>query len=262
MSHKLRVGILLAVTVFGVLAVFSFPPVPQDPDYHNFADTYSLLGIPNFGDVTSNLVFVAVGLMGLAVLTRVSGRQEVFYLPQEKWMFVLTFGGTIFIGFGSMYYHWSPDDANLLWDRLPMTVVFVSVFALVLADRLGPQVGVAALGPLVFVGLTSVLYWDHTERLGQGDLRPYVLVQFLPMILIPLLFFLFPPRYSGSVAFVSVLAWYVVAKVFEHFDAWIYSGTAEIVSGHTLKHIISGAALFFLVPYLQNRKRLKEAPAG
>ncbi|MCF8720749.1 ceramidase domain-containing protein [Nitrospina gracilis] len=257
MSHKTRVGILLAVTVFGVLVVFSFPPLAQDPDYHNFADTHSLLGIPNFGNVASNLMFVVVGAIGLVVLGRVSGRQDRFYLPQERWMFAILFGGTVLIGLGSMYYHWSPGDATLLWDRLPMTVVFMSVFVVVLADRLGPRVGLAALGPLVFFGIATALYWDHTETLGQGDLRPYILVQFMPMILIPLLFFLFPPRYSGSVAFVKVLAWYVVAKVFEHFDAWVYSGTAGMVSGHTLKHLIAGAALFFMIGYLDARRRLR-----
>ncbi|MGP0630370.1 ceramidase domain-containing protein [Nitrospina sp. 32_T5] len=259
MSHKTRVGILLAMTVLSVLAVFSFPPVGQDPDYHSFADTYSLLGIPNFGNVVSNLAFVVVGLMGLTVLRKVSQRPGSFYLPQEKWMFFIAFVGTILIGFGSMYYHWSPGDSTLLWDRLPMTVVFMSVFAGVLADRMGPRVGLAALGPLVFVGLASVLYWDHTETLGQGDLRLYVLVQFLPMILIPLLFLLFPPRYGGSVAFVKILAWYVVAKFFEHFDVWIYSGTAGIMSGHTMKHLLAGAALFFLIPYLQERRRVEGA---
>lgn len=260
MNSKTRIGILLGVAALFTLVVFSFPPLAQDPDYHNFADRIRFLGIPNFANVVSNLVFVMVGIMGLATLKRVSMQEQTFYRPQETIFFVLIFAGALLTGLGSAYYHWAPGDATLLWDRLPMAIVFMAVFALILADRLGIELGLLALGPLVFLGLVSVLYWDHTETLGQGDLRPYILVQFLPILLLPVLLILFPAHYSKSIYFVKLVGWYLVAKILEQLDAWVFTGTAGIVSGHTLKHLVAGTALFFLVSYLEERRCLR--PVG
>ncbi|CAI2718447.1 hypothetical protein [Nitrospina watsonii] len=260
MNSKTRMGVLLGVAALFTLAVFSFPPLAQDPDYHNFADHIRFLGIPNFADVISNLVFGVVGVMGLAALKRVAMHEQTFYRPQETIFFVLIFTGAFLTGLGSAYYHWAPGDATLLWDRLPMAIVFMAVFALILADRLGIELGLLALGPLVFLGLVSVLYWDHTETLGQGDLRPYILVQFLPILLLPVLLVLFPARYSKSICFVKLVGWYLVAKIFEQLDAWVFTGTAGMVSGHTLKHLVAGTALFFLVSYLEERRCLR--PVG
>lgn len=256
-GFKTRVWIVVLVALLLVLATFSFPPVAQDPDFHNFADRVRFLNIPNFANVISNLVFVVVGIMGLGVLKETAGRERNFYMPQELLFFFLAFTGTVLTGVGSAVYHWAPSNTTLLYDRLPMTIVFMSLFALILSDRLGIKTGLAALGPLVFVGMGSVLYWDHTEIMGRGDLRPYALVQFLPIALIPLLFVLFPPHYTRSEYFLYLVGWYLVAKAFEHFDAWIYSGTAGIISGHTLKHLIAGTTLFFLILYLRERRPLK-----
>jgi hypothetical protein len=48
------IGFTLAVAAAAVLA----PRIPQSQSYHDFADHRALLGIPNFGDVASNLLFV------------------------------------------------------------------------------------------------------------------------------------------------------------------------------------------------------------
>ena len=50
-----RGWLLGAVTVGGVAAACWFPPLPQDPTYHVFADRRTFFGIPNFWNVCSNL---------------------------------------------------------------------------------------------------------------------------------------------------------------------------------------------------------------
>src|SRR5262249_31672083 len=104
----LMMGILAAVSLTALLLV---PPISQDQDYHQFADQRTLLGIPHFWNVASNLPFVAVGALGL----------HKFY--QRPATFVL-FSGFLLTGFGSTYYHWNPSDETLFWDRLPMTLCF------------------------------------------------------------------------------------------------------------------------------------------
>jgi hypothetical protein len=87
---------------------------------------------------------------------------------------------------GSTYYHLRPDNGTLFWDRLPMTVVFVSLLA---------DAGLLLLLPLVALSVASVLYWRFAN-----NLRLYGLVQYYPMAALPLVVVLFPPRYSGAAA--------------------------------------------------------------
>ena len=114
----------------------------------------------------------------------------------------------------------------------------------------------ALLGPLLVLGIASVLYWMHTESLGRGDLRFYALIQFLPILFIPIIFFLFPARFNHSRYFLNILGWYLLAKVFEHFDADVFDITAQTLSGHSIKHLLAGVAIFYLVRYMEERRPL------
>ena len=60
-----RVLILIGLLVAGFLGLLALEPIPQSPNYHRFADTRSLLGIPNFNDVASNAGFAVVGILGV-----------------------------------------------------------------------------------------------------------------------------------------------------------------------------------------------------
>jgi hypothetical protein len=58
--------IFLGLMAASLAALPLLPPIPQDQDYHHFADTRALLGIPNVWNVISNLPFIAAGAVGLA----------------------------------------------------------------------------------------------------------------------------------------------------------------------------------------------------
>jgi hypothetical protein len=138
-----------------------------------------------------------------------------------------------------------------------MTLGFMSLFAAMIAERVDLRVGLWLLGPLLLAGLGSVLYWHWTELAGAGDLRPYAAVQFFPIVAIPLMLLLFPPRYTGGGAIVIALVWYGLAKLFEEFDGPIYELTRHIISGHSLKHLAAAASAWWLLRMLQRRD-----PAG
>ena len=191
-----RLIALALVTSAVVTAVFVFvPPVPQWPEYHDFADRRAWLGIPGFFDVASNALFVLVGAAGLHRLLSVR-RRPVFRDPRERWPWLVFFLALILLGPASAYYHLAPDNAGLCWDRLVMSAVFMAWFSAHLVERIGLRVGLVLLPMLLAAGAASVLYWIATEALGAGDLRAYGLVHFYPALLIPLLLALFPPGYT------------------------------------------------------------------
>ena len=256
MSQTVKTGVIIFIAVAGIVTTFTFPPIPQDQEYLLFADNRSLLGIPNFGDVVSNIPFSIVGILGLLALRRHRKDTTRFTQPLEVVPFFVAFIGLILLGPCSAYFHLGPSNDTMVWDRLPMTLVFMAFFSIIIAERIHLKSGLYLLPVLLVVGGGSVIYWSVTESAGQGDLRAYALVQFLPVLITPLTLLLFKPKYTGVRHLIEVIAWYGLAKVFELLDDRIYGITHHLMSGHTLKHLAAALGIFGLVKYVQNRRKI------
>lgn len=244
----------LMLSVLGtVVAVFAWPPLPQPSAYHLFADQRSFLGIPNCLNVLSNVPFAVVSLLGLAAtFGRAPSRTPPFSDPWERWPYAALFAGVGLTTLGSSYYHLAPDNARLVWDRLPMSVGFMGLLTALLAERVSLPVSRWLFGPLLVVGAASVAYWYWSELQNAGDLRFYVLVQFGSLLLVVLLLVLYPARYPGTRYLVAGLAAYAAAKGLELADQEIFS-LGQIVSGHTLKHLAAAGGVACLVAMLRAR---------
>ena len=128
---------MAGVTAIVVLVACLLPRIPQPQSYHLFADQRAFLGIPNFGDVVSNVPFAIIGVWGLFFLLRLRPEEisQRFIDTRERWFYLIIFFGMLLTAFGSSYYHLHPDNARLVWDRLPMTIVFMSFVAALIAER-------------------------------------------------------------------------------------------------------------------------------
>ncbi|MFQ5863873.1 MAG: ceramidase domain-containing protein [bacterium] len=182
MTQRTRLLVVGSITLAAVVAILALPPIPQSQTYHRFADQRTLLGIPNFLNVISNAPFFIVGLLGLFFLwrQRASDASGAFAERSEQWPYLLLFSGVALTCFGSVYYHLAPDNARLVWDRLPMSLIFMSFLAAIIVERISVKAGLLLLLPLVTVGIGSVIYWHWSELRGVGDLRLYIMVQFYP----------------------------------------------------------------------------------
>ncbi len=236
-SDKWRVWIILTVAAVGVIGSLFVPRIPQDPTYHQFADNRTLLGILNFWNVVTNIPFVLVGIFGLARLSRVVALRSGY---------LIVCVGIVLVAVGSSYYHYAPSTKSLVWDRLPMTIVFMVLFSAIIEDRVSSRAGKIFLWPLIVVGASSVGYWHLSELQGNGDLRPYGLVQFLPLVLIPLILVLFPSRGLRTSFLWWTLVIYALSKIAEHFDLGIFE-TTGMISGHSIKHLLASLAILFFV---------------
>ncbi len=250
-SKKFRIMLLCGVTLAVMIVVGLLPRFGQSQDYHIFSDTRTLCGVPNCLNVISNGSFLIVGVAGLILLIF---RPEffVFRESRERLPYIALFSGILLTAFGSSWYHLAPSNATLLWDRLPMTLIFAAFLSITIVERIGVKAGLASLFPCVVIGLLTVVYWYTTEVSGSGDLRPYVFMQFYPMIGIPLAMALLPGRYTGAGYFLLVVGLYACAKLLETFDSQIYL-FLHFASGHTLKHIAAAIALTPLFAMLHNR---------
>lgn len=243
---------VLAVAV-GIAALL-FPRMDLPPSYHHFADQRSWLGIPNFGDVASNIAFFLAGLLGLNFLSRKSSVGQLTD-TRERWPYTLVFLGMLLTAFGSAYYHLAPDNNRLVWDRLPMTVVFMPLVAALIAERVNLKLGLWLLPILTAVGIGSVLQWHWTVRQGAGDVRFYAAVQ-LYAVLALFVVILLPPAYARGSDLLVVAGLYALAKICEAADHQIFS-LGQLISGHTLKHLAAGAAGYWILRMLQRRQPIQ-----
>jgi hypothetical protein len=254
LSRQAREFLFLLVTLAAVIATFAHAPVVQNLAYNHFADTRSFMGIPYFLDVVSNLPYLIVGLVAFDFLR---GRDDprfkaAFARPQEALHYWVFFIGVTAIAFGSAYYHIAPSDNRLVWDRLPMTITFMSWLAATIGERVDRSTGLRLLPALVGVGIYSILRWHITELSGSGDLRAYIDVQYLSLLAIPMLSVLFPSRYTRSKTVFVVFAVYLAAKLFEILDAQIYA-LGHMISGHTLKHLTAAVGAYLILDMLRRR---------
>ncbi|MGD8348419.1 MAG: ceramidase domain-containing protein [Gammaproteobacteria bacterium] len=249
MSLAAKQRLLIAIFAVVAIAMLIAPRISQDPLYHRFADQRGWLGIPNAWNVLSSLIFAWVGIDGLyRMLIRKSLRIDKCIYPG----YLVFFTALSLTAAGSAYYHWSPDDASLAVDRLPMAIAFMSFAAILLAERVSSGFARRALVPLLLAAVVSVAYWHYGELRGNGDLRAYLLVQLTPIILLPLVLLAFESHYDREADLWWLLAWYLAAKIFELFDRQIYD-LLVVISGHSLKHLAAGLGSLVFLRHLRLR---------
>lgn len=249
-----RVVIIGSVTLAAIVVIALLGPIPQDEAYHNFADQRRMLGIPNFVNVVSNLPFLLIGIWGVLFVLRqrASGSRLCFLRRDESWPYLIFFAGVTLTSFGSGYYHLAPDNERLMWDRLPMSIAFMSLLAAVIGERINVKAGAVSLAPLLTLGVGSVICWRLSEQNGNGDLRLYILVQFYSMLAVLLATAMFSSRYSRSGELVGALFCYAFAKFVELLDLQVLS-LGRIASGHTLKHLAAASSACWIVHMLKHR---------
>lgn len=198
---------------------------------HPFVDSRGWWLIPNALDVLSNLPLMAAGVWGLLVLRArtmsASARQAL----------VVFFVGLVFTGLGSMVYHWAPNAASLVLDRLGMAVTFAGALSLAVAGRVSSAAARCTLGVVMVLALLSALM-----PLTHGNVLPWLVVQFGGMALIG--WTALQKQVPGAlrVHLWLLIALYAVAKAFELGDATVFHATGEWISGHSLKHVVAALA--------------------
>lgn len=231
--NKKRLGFLLlgVLALISILGMVFLPPITQQESYHHFCDSQTHWGIPNFWNVISNIPFLVVGVWGLLNTGKLKGKRI-----QYQTFFV----GITLVAIGSGYYHLTPTSQTLVWDRLPMTIAFMSLFSIVISEFVNARTGRALLFPLVLIGLFSVAFW-----MVFGDLKVYAVVQFYPLLAMLVILLLFSSKQDSVKGYWMLVIAYVLAKLFEHYDFQIQH-LIHFWSGHTLKHLVIAVGILGL----------------
>lgn len=236
--------IVSAISIIAILIVIFIHPIHQNQNYHNFADQIIQCCIPNFWNVISNLPFIIIGIIGF---WKTSKHFQDYALKNS---FLFFFVGIFFTGFGSAWYHYNPNDNTLIWDRLPMTISFMSFLSIIIGEFIDANFGKKALPWFLSIGILSVVYWVISS-----DLRFYLLIQFLPIFLIIIILLLSKDNSAFKKYFWYILVAYVVAKYLESYDVQIYKKSNELMSGHTLKHFAAAIASLVFYSFISKKNQ-------
>ncbi len=232
--------LLISLSIFFILILLITEPIAQDAGYHLLADKQRRFGIPNFANVFSNLAFAIIGSLGIVLCFSKNIAASLSWLT--------FFSGLIFVAIGSCYYHLNPNNQTLVWDRLPMMIAFMGLLVALLTENIPDFNEIPALPIAILLGLSSVIYWHYTD-----DLRFYGFMQFAPLAAIPLILYLYKGGYSHRYYLIYGLLFYILAKFFELADKFIFELTMQLLSGHTIKHLLAAAATYCI--YLMLKKR-------
>ena len=238
-AERMACGVMACI----ILVFGWYGPMPQLAHYHDFADQTLWLGVQNGKDVWSNLGLVAIGLYGLTWLGsskhRFTGRLAAVALCLS----------ILLTGLGSAYYHVHPTDVTLVWDRLPIAMICVSLLAVVYHHLTRKPVGLWLAWGWLCAGL-SVLYWQQS-----GDLRPYLALQLVTMLLLPLWLSVYQTDARIRRCFAWAVLFYAIAKITELADHALYHAMHQFISGHTLKHLFSTVAMACAFAAVQQMSR-------
>ena len=240
-----RAAWLLVIAAALALALGLHGPIPQWAGYHAFADARSWFGLPNAANVLSNLPFALIGLWGL----RAHARSRSAAVNRRAWWCFSA--ALVCTAAGSALYHWAPGNALLVCDRLPIAWACAALTCALLSERVDARWAAApVLASAFVVGSVAVAWWWIGERQGPGDLRAYLYVQFLPMLLVPAALWLKLPTLDEhalrNTTWWAALGLYAAAKLMELGDSAVFDALG-VTSGHTLKHLLAAAAALYLL---------------
>jgi hypothetical protein len=255
LSRGTRLTILWIAAGVTLLAVFAHRL--RTPVYNVFADQVTCLGIPNFTNVASNAAFVLVGVWALAWFwtERRALLGQRFGSRTELALYASFFAAAVLVGIGSGYYHWTPNNATLFWDRCPMTLAAAALTGAFIAERVDRSAGVVVAIVLALTLPATLIYWRMSEAGGAENLWPYIVGLYGSLGIATLVLLLFPSPFTrGGQALVAV-AWYAAAVPFDKLlDGWVYS-LGGLMGGHAVKHLLAALAMFWLFWFMLRPRR-------
>ena len=245
MKHTLEeyepalLGAVLALLAAAIMA----PAVAQGAHHHHFADQRAWGLIPFAADVFSNLPFLLWGVFGLKLLAKQDrGIEHRTVAAASRGLAGLFFAGLVVTALMSAVYHWQPDNAGLALDRLGMVVAFAGLMGLAAAGRVSARAGALLAMAVLLLGPLSIWVWS-----ASGNVLPWAVLQFGGMLVVLCLALLKPLPGAPAIQWGWVIVIYALAKGFEMADEPVFAATAQLVSGHSLKHVVASFAAWPVV---------------
>jgi hypothetical protein len=234
-ARRATIVALAGLSALAVLGLFAWGPMPASAASHHYADGRPWLGVPNAANVLVNVPIFWCAAWGWCA-TRTSPWPRSLRMPWQGFHLWVMVGSLV-----AAMYHVAPSDARYIASHVCSAGAALMLSMGLMAERVDTRWGsngacVVATLIVVSVGMWAA-YAPWVSAIA--DVRPLMLLQGLPLLLIVAGVLRLPPARPCRSGWPAVLALYACAKVLEWADALIFTATGWI-SGHTLMHVCSG----------------------
>ncbi len=252
-SRRGALTLLATLLLFVALGLLAWGPLPTGAHVHEYADGRSWMHIPNTANVLVNLLVFWLAVWGWCA-TRISAWPRALRRPLQGfhlWVMAAAFAAAI--------YHAAPSDAQLVASRACQACAFVLLALGLLAERVDARFGsgsvcVCATIAVLLTGAATAYVGQHQ---GHADLRALLLIESIPLLLIPIAVLRLPGTQTRGSDWWIALVLYAISKLLALADAPIFHASGWI-SGHTLMHL--GCAL--VVGWMAYRAGVARAAAS
>lgn len=242
LGRRCALVMLASMTLAVTVGLMAWGPIGLTPDSHRYADERVWLGVPSAANVWVNAAMFAAGVWGWYA-TRASRWLLELRTPWQ--LFHLC--AMVSAGAAALY-HANPQDTLFVLTHVATASGFVMLTLGLLAERVHSGFGSLTVCCVVLLGiaLTGCGMLLVQARSGSLDMRPLLLLEIIPVLVIPTGAMSLPGRSTAAFDWVVVLALYVLAKLFGKADAVVLEASGWI-SGHTMMHLLLCAVVGWMV---------------
>lgn len=232
-SENCALVLLLAMSLALGVGLLAWGPITLTPADHQFADQQMWAGIPNARNALSCLPLLAVGLWGLLATLRSHWPASM----RAPWFGFFALAA-LHAGTSSLY-HLAPNDVGYALSHWFVAGAFTLLLLGFLAERIHPLYGSrSAIAAGVGIATLAALWWTMGQgTTGAGDLRAMLLLEYLPLLLIPAGALNVPGQFTPRGDWLWMLGGYALARAAGLADAALFDAMGWI-SGHALMHLL------------------------
>jgi hypothetical protein len=238
LGRRCALVMLVSLSLAAMMGVIAWGPILFTDAAHDYAGQRPWLGLADAANVLANAPMFFLGAWGW-VATKASRWPAKLQAP---WCLFHLFAMSSAVA--AAVYHALPGDLLFVLSHVCMTSCFVVLTLGVLAERVDARFGTVGLCRLAIlaVALAGCGMWIGRAAGGGLDMRPLILLQIIPVLLIPTGALGLPGSSTRAFDWIIVLALYAFAKLLEAGDETIFRATGWL-SGHTLMHLALAAAV-------------------
>lgn len=238
LGRRCALVMLASMTLAVTMGLMAWGPVELTASAHRYADERAWFGMVGAANVWVNAVMFAAGAWGWYA-TRNSHWPLHLRTPWQLFQLcAMAAAGA------AALYHARPHDSLFVFTHVTTASGFVMLTFGLLAERVHSRFGSLPVCLMVLAGIVSTggaMLLAHAQG-GHLDMRPLLLLEIIPVLVIPAGALSLPGRSTQVFDWVIVLTFYALAKLFETGDALVLEATGWI-SGHTLMHLALTAAV-------------------
>jgi hypothetical protein len=237
LGRRCALVMLASLTLSVTMGLVAWGPIVLSEATHRYADERVWLGLTSGANVWVNMVMFVAATWGWHA-TR-NSRWAVQLRTPWQLFHVCVMTSAVFAGL----YHAQPGNALFVLTHISAASGFVMLTLGMLAERVHARFGSRLVCGLVLAGTAltgGAMLLGHSLG-GVLDMRPLLLLEIIPVLVIPAGALSLAGRFTQASDWVVVLTFYAISKLLEANDASVLNATGWI-SGHTLMHVaLTGA---------------------